>query len=444
MSLVNFDEFLNKVTSRIKSKEAHSFIKKELTNHLKELSESFQKRGIPKKEAHEMAIQSMGNPFTIGERLNRIHRPKMDWFLVSLFIIIASSSFLLLLGGIPGISLSGATYLVRQAIWYGIAFAVILSFLFFDYSKLKDWWGCLYLSGVGLLIYTLLFGTYIQGMIRWISVGPIMVDSSILSLFLFFIAWAGIMSNINNFSSLRKQALLVMMAWVPVILFALMPHYIFSIIYICFVLTMFAFSHVEKKIALTFAGANITIGMLVPAAILISSRDVYFYYRFSAFFDPSSDQLGLGYMYIIVREVLSNAGWFGNGFTRDVNIQSLPGLHTDFAFIYLVYTMGWLFGIFLCLILLLFIFRISFNAFRTKDMFGRLLVLGGAVLFTVPACWNILMGLGIVPIIGISLPLVSYGGLMLMLYAAVLGLILNVYRRKDIVETSMHYTSSRK
>lgn len=444
MSLVKFDEFLNKVTSRIKSKEAHSFIKKELTNHLKELSESFQKRGIPIKEAHERAIQSMGNPFTIGERLNRIHRPKMDWFLVSLFIIIASSSFLLLLGGIPGIPMPGSYYMGRQATFYAMAFVVIISFLFFNYRKLKDCWGYIYLSGVGLLIYTLLFGTHIQGMIRWISIGPITVDSSVLSLFLLFIAWAGILSNINNFSSLRKQALLVMMAWVPVILFALMPHYIFSIIYICFVLTMFAFSHVKKKIALTFAGANITIGLLFPAAILISSRDGYFYNRFIAFLDPYSDQHGLGYMYIMIRQILDNAGWFGNGFTRDVNIQSLPGPNTDFAFLYLVYTMGWLFGIFLCLILLLFIFRISFNAFTTKDMFGRLLVIGGAVLFTVPACWNILMGLGIVPIIGISLPLVSYGGGMLMFYAAVLGLILNVYRRKDIVEPSMHYTSSRK
>lgn len=240
-----------------------------------------------------------------------------------------------------------------------------------------------------------------------------------------------------------KQALLVVMFWVPVILFALMPHYISSIIYICIVLTMFAFSRVKKKLALTIAGANMTIGMLVPA-ILISSRDVYFYYRFSAFFDPYSDQHGLGYMYIIVRELLNNTGWLGNGFTNDVNIQALPGPHTDFAFLYLVYTMGWLFGIFLCLILPLFIFRISSNAFRTKDIFGRLLVLGGAALFTVPACWNILMGLGIVPIMGVSLPLVGYGGTMLMFYAAVLGLILNVYRRKDIVRPAIHYAHNRK
>ncbi|MFE8695051.1 FtsW/RodA/SpoVE family cell cycle protein [Cytobacillus sp. FJAT-53684] len=117
--------------------------------------------------------------------------------------------------------------------------------------------------------------------------------------------------------------------------------------------------------------------------------------------------------------------------------QFLPAAHTDFVFPYLVYSLGWIFGILLCLILLLFISRISINAFKIKDRFGRLLVIDGAALFTVHACWNILMGLGIVPIIEVSLPFISYGENMLLFYLAILGLILNVHRRKDIVEPTI-------
>lgn len=100
MSSSNFDEFLNKVTSKVKSKEAHGMIKKELTHHLQQLSHSFENREFSKEDAVKKAIQEMGNPFTIGENLNRLHKPKMDWVLIVLFTIIAGISFLPLIGGV--------------------------------------------------------------------------------------------------------------------------------------------------------------------------------------------------------------------------------------------------------------------------------------------------------------------------------------------------------
>nr|WP_231686826.1 FtsW/RodA/SpoVE family cell cycle protein [Bacillus sp. JCM 19034] len=86
---------------------------------------------------------------------------------------------------------------------------------------------------------------------------------------------------------------------------------------------------------------------------------------------------------------------------------------------------------------LLFFWHLATNAFRTKDPYGRLLIIGGVAILAVPTFWNILMGFGFVPIIGMSLPFISYGGSMLFLYSTVLGLILSVYRRKDIVEPTI-------
>ena len=170
---------------------------------------------------------------------------------------------------------------------------------------------------------------------------------------------------------------------------------------------------------------------------IMTSRQSYLFTRLSAFINPDADPNGAGYMYMAVRNVLAEAGWFGNGLNNDLNFQLLPEAHTDFAFPFLVYSLGWAFGIVLCLILLIFISRISKNAFKTKDLYGRLIVIGGAVLFAVPTTWNILMGFGIVPIMEVSLPFISYGGSAILFYAAVLGFILNVYRRKDIVEPTI-------
>ncbi|MCT8138488.1 FtsW/RodA/SpoVE family cell cycle protein [Anaerobacillus sp. CMMVII] len=437
MSSPKFEEFLNKVTSKVKSKEAHNRIKKELTNHLQELSQSFQKRESSKEKAEEKAIQEMGNPYAIGENLNQIHKPKMDWILIVLFVILAGVGFLPLVGGIPELSLSSTYFIGRQVIWSILAVLVLIGFLFFDYRKLKNLWMYFYASGLLIHLYLYFFGYITNGVNKWISLPGVMVDGTMISLFLFFLAWAGIFSKNNEFNSWKKQGLLFFLFWTPIFLYMMVPNFMFCIIYFFCIIGMFAFAQVQKKLALKLVGTNAVAGLIFLLAIIITSRESYFFTRLSAFINPNADPNGAGYMYITVRDILSQAGWFGNGLYNDLNFQLLPEAHTDFVFPYLVYSLGWAFGIALSLILLLFISRISKNAFKTKDLYGRLIVIAGAALFSVPTIWNILMGFGLVPIMGVSLPFISYGGSMLLFYTAFLGLILNVYRRKDIVEPTV-------
>ncbi|MCM3716460.1 FtsW/RodA/SpoVE family cell cycle protein [Alkalihalobacillus oceani] len=436
MSSSNFEEFLTKVTSKVKAKEARSMIKKELIHHLQELSHSFQQKTASKEEADERAIQEMGNPFTLGENLNRLHRPKIDWLLIALFVIIAGNSFLPLIHGNLAMSLPSTFYFSRQAIWLTLAVVAIVAFLFFDYRKLKNYWWLFYGSGLILLLYTYLFGLMKLNAVRWISIAGMSVDSSAIALFLFFLAWAGIFHNINTFNSWKKQALLVMLFWAPILLYMMLPHIVLSIIYCFCILAMFACSHVQKKLALTLVATNLLMGILLLSTTPLASNSEYHLKRLSDFMNPETDPNGVGYIYILVGDILSQAGWLGNGFSNHF-ISRLPAAHTDYVFPFLVYSFGWAFGIALCLILLLFIVRISRNAFKTKDRYGRLLVIGGAALIAVPTCWNILMGIGFVPIMEVSLPFISYGGSMLLVNSGILGLILSVYRRKDLVNPTI-------
>ena len=438
MSSLRFEEFLSKVTSKVKSKEAHEFIKKELNNHLKELSLSFQRRGASKEEAEDMAIQEMGNPFSIGENLNLLHKPKMDWVLIVLFVIIAGISFLPLVGGDPGMSAHNYNFVGRQIIWVSLAIFALVCSLLFDYRKLKNWWKLIYGSGLALILLTSLFSPQINGAKRWIALGNARIDTISICLLLFFLAWAGIFIRIHEFKGWKNLVLLFFLFWFPILLYLNLANLMSSFIYFFCIATMFAFSPVHKKIVIKATAVNVAMAVIFICTLTINFHNDYLRNRLLAYLNPYADPEGAGYMYIVVKDILSKAGWFGNGLYNDVNIQQpLPAAHTDFAFPYLVYSLGWVFGIILCLLLLIFITRISRNAFKTKDLYGKLLVIGGATLIAVPACWNILMGFRIVPIMGVSLPFISYGGSMLLFYSTIVGLILNVYRRKDIVEPTI-------
>jgi cell division protein FtsW (lipid II flippase) len=434
MNSKNFREFLNKVTSKVKSKEAHGMIKKELSNHVEQLSEAFQKNNLTKEEAEEKAIQEMGNPYTLGENLNRIHKPKTDWLLIVLFIAIASISFLPIINGVPELPNSGDYFLNQKIIGYILSVLIICTFLFFDYRRIKNYWVGLY--GIGLILFmsTSLFGLIANGAKNWISIFGIAIDVGTATLFFFFLAWAGIFSRINEFNSWLKQILLSILFWIPILFYITIPNLGVMMIYFICIFMLFAFSMVQKRIAIQLVTLNI-VGFILMISLsfstLLGSERIN---RLIAFINPNADPSDLGYIYLILQDIFSQAGWFGNGFNQ---VPLLPSAHTDFAFPFLVYTFGWAFGIVLCITLLTFILRISMNAFKTKDQYGRLLVIGGATLFTVPTLWNILMGLGILPITGVSIPFISYGNTTLVVYSAILGLILSIYRRKDIVEPTV-------
>ncbi len=430
MSSPIFNEFLAKVISKVKSKEAHKMIEKELHHHLLELSQSFQNREDSREKAEEKAVQEMGNPYSIGERLNKLHKPRMDWMLIILFTIIGAFGFLPLIGNAPG-----SLFLERQAIWYSLGIIVLISFLFFDYRKLKNWWFLFYCSGVLVLLYLPVFGLSAGGVKRWISFGGFAVDATTISMLLFFLAWSGIFTKPDMFTGWRK-IIMFGLFWIPFILFMMLPSFPSSIFYFLCVLMMFTFSHIPKKHKVIMITGKLTTCLLLIVPILISSRGPLLRERFLSFLSPEEHLNGPGYMYVLIKGFLAEAGWFGNGLNGNSAIQSLPDSHTDFAFPYLVYSLGWAFGIFLCMLLIVFIGKISRNASKTKDAYGRILVVGGATLIAVPAIWNILMGLGFAPIIGVSLPFISYGGTTLTFYSAVLGIILSVYRRKDLIEPS--------
>ncbi|EQB89536.1 cell division protein FtsW (lipid II flippase) [Clostridium punense] len=110
----------------------------------------------------------------------------------------------------------------------------------------------------------------------------------------------------------------------------------------------------------------------------------------------------------------------------------IPNLHTDFLFTYIVYTFGWIAAAILITLIVVFILKIITVAKVTKNAYGKLIVSGFIAVLTTEFLLNIGMNFGIAPIVGISLPFMSFWCSQLLINMTIVGLILSVYRRKDL------------
>lgn len=163
--------------------------------------------------------------------------------------------------------------------------------------------------------------------------------------------------------------------------------------------------------------------------------------RLFTFLNPYRDPNGLGYTTIQSSKAISSAGVFGKGFSPE-NIL-LPELHSDFIFTYLVYTFGWIAGFVIVIMAIAFILRLGRMGTLIQNTYGKLLIIGFAVIISLQYVWNILMVLGFAPVVSIGMPFVSYGGLSMVVYFAVIGLISSIYKRRNVKEVDRTSTVSR-
>jgi rod shape determining protein RodA len=155
--------------------------------------------------------------------------------------------------------------------------------------------------------------------------------------------------------------------------------------------------------------------------------------RLTSFTDPNFDPQGIGYNTLQARIAIGSGGWFGQGYLNGSQTQGkyIPAQRTDFIFTVLGEEFGFL-GIAVMLMLyLIIIYRISRIAWRAPDLFGRLTATGVSAWFTVQTFENIGMNLGIMPVTGVPLPFVSYGGSAMFVSWIAVGLVLAIGRESD-------------
>ncbi|RFU61084.1 FtsW/RodA/SpoVE family cell cycle protein [Bacillus sp. V59.32b] len=416
------NHFLDEVTSYIRSKEAKKYIEAELKAHLHQAKTELVKKGYTEDEAEILAVRNMGSPSVIGQKMDKLHRPKIDWKLMSMFLFMSAAGLVLF----SFLFKEGNSFSVLKQV-YSVTGSIILAcvLLFFDYRKIQRWGWVFFTMGCLILVQFPFSNVTVNGSPRINILGVLSVDS-IVVLPLFLLGWAGILQS-KKMNVYLAAILYVCSAflflntinWQAVALYSLM------------VAVMVWKSGLNKRKILITASVLLTICV---SLLLISLKNVrpYQLERLYAFFTPEKFSETSGYMYLRLEKLIADAGWLGH-FGSLGEIDLFNQMMTDFIFVTITYTIGWAGALLIGLLFLWIIWRMSRIFRAVKDPFGKMLVSGSLAIFTAQVTVSIGMSLGLLPIISISLPFMSYGALSAMINACLFGLILSVYHKKDIL-----------
>ncbi|MFN3880179.1 MAG: rod shape-determining protein RodA [Nitrincola lacisaponensis] len=311
----------------------------------------------------------------------------------------------------------------RQAIRMGAGFFVMIVLAQMRPRMLMTLTPWLYLLGVGLLVAVMLFGVSAKGAQRWIALPGFRFQPSELMKLVLPMAMAAYLVR-DQLPPRFKHILvsLVIMA-VPTALIMKQPDLGTSLLIACSGVFVLLLSGLYWRYVVS---ALVLIGAALP--VLWSFMKGYQKQRVMTFLNPESDPLGAGWNIIQSKTAIGSGGVSGKGWLQGTQSQLnfLPESHTDFIIAVIGEELG-IYGIgFLILLYLLIIFRGMLLAMRAQDNFSRLLAGSITLTFFVYVMVNIGMVTGLLPVVGVPLPMISYGGTSIVTLMAGFGMLMSV------------------
>lgn len=352
-----------------------------------------------------------------------------DWVLLLLVCILAGIGILNLYSATSSWSQTVTPIYLKQVYWLGIGLMIALFICLFDYRNLEYFAAPLYGLNVLLLVVVLIVGKKTMGATRWLDLGLFNLQpSEIMKLMIIFILarYFSIKDQILGFN-LRELLIPFALLGIPVLLIMKQPDLGTAMLVIFIAGSMALFAGIQR-------GSLIVLGVMGLAATVGGWFLLRGYQqrRIMTFIDPERDPLGAGYHIIQSKIAVGSGGLFGKGFMAGSQSQLsfLPERHTDFAFSVFAEEWGFTGSLVLLLLYLLLVTWGIYVARRASDHFGMYLALGvTAMLF-----WHIVVNLGMVigllPVVGVPLPLFSYGGTSMVTTMVGVGILLNVSMRR--------------
>src|SRR5271170_5002459 len=288
-----------------------------------------------------------------------------------------------------------------------------------------------YMLSLILVVAVDLRGIVGMGAQRWIDLGIIQLQPSEMMTVALLLALARYFHHLGNEDDLKIRFLILplLMILLPVALVLKQPDLGTAIMLLMGGAAMFFLAGVRLRLFVLMGAAA---GAAVPI-IWRFLRD-YQKSRIYTFLDPDSDPLGAGYHILQSKIALGSGGGFGKGFLLGTqsHLSFLPEKQTDFIFTMLAEEFGLVGGLALLTLYFLVIFYAFAIAMRSRSQFGRLLGLGIAVNFFLYAFINVAMVMGLIPVVGVPLPLISYGGSALVTVMFGFGLAMSVGIHRDV------------
>ena len=315
----------------------------------------------------------------------------------------------------------------RQIYWGMIGLAGMIAFLLFDYRHLRMLAWPLFMFTVLALIATMFWGKTIMGARRWLDLGLFHFQSSEFAKITLLILIAKLLSQDQGKIGWNQLVVLGGIGLIPATLVVKQPDLGSAISLFLILGGMIAFRGLHSSV--------IKVGLLaIPLILPLAWQMLHDYQRqrILGFLDPTNDPLGAGYHIIQSQIAVGSGQLWGRGFLEGTQSQLrfLPEKHTDFALAVFGEEWGFIGCLTLLVLICLFLLNIIRTASEAKDSFGCYLAVGIFFYFFWQFIINMGMVLGLMPVVGIPLPLISYGGTSTMTSFCLIGLVLNVSMRR--------------
>ncbi|WP_019553304.1 rod shape-determining protein RodA [Propionispira raffinosivorans] len=320
-------------------------------------------------------------------------------------------------------------FVQRQGIFAIINGLLIFFLLNFDYKMLQHYGNRLYIFNLIMLVAVMVLGQSALGAQRWIQIGPITLQPSEFSKIIMIISLAAILEDkigkLNTFKDLLPIAAYL---GVPFLLVLKQPDLGTSLVFLAIFVGMIFAAGVNLRLLAMIFGAGIA---CLP--VLWHFLKDYQKMRIMVFMDPNVDPLGSGYHIIQSKIAIGSGMLFGKGLFGGTQSQLnfLPENHTDFIFAVVGEELGFVGAAILLILYLILLYRGVKIAREASDNFGMLLAVGISSMLAFHVLVNVGMTTGIMPVTGIPLPLMSYGVSSLTTNMMSIGILLNIYMRRQ-------------
>ncbi|GAA0109980.1 MULTISPECIES: rod shape-determining protein RodA [Clostridium] len=331
----------------------------------------------------------------------------------------------------------GTLFLKRQSLWFIVCLVALYFVVAIDYTLLKSYTPLFYWGSILLLIVTIFIGTDINGARGWIRLGPLSFQPSELAKMATIMMLGKTLEEMNGTINEWKNFLtMAFYAIVPAVFIVIQPDMGMTMVLFFIVVGIFFIGGLDLKII----GGGL-LSLLLVVIIVWNSGVIQPYQkkRITSFMNPESDTSESGYQLRQSLISIGNGGAFGlkGSATKDKTVgyaaQYVPEVQTDFIFASIGEQWGLAGAAFLLLLYGLLISKMISIGRTAKDTFGSIICVGLVAYFLFALLQNIGMTIGLMPITGITLPLLSYGGTSLLTTVMSIGLVLNVgMRRKKI------------
>ncbi len=368
-------------------------------------------------------------------RIDRRLLQNFDWLTFLIVILISIISIMTIFSATrpPGTEdAAQASFYIKQMVWLAISIIALIIFISFDYVWLERVALPVYIMGLLLLLIVLIAGRTGMGAQRWLSLGPLSFQPSEFFKLIFIIM-------LSKYYSFSREPLDVtgllrvffLIVFIPFVLLFKQPDLGTAIVALLIFMSVSMAKGLHKKVIIMMVVIGI-ISLPFLGNIMWTGLKDYQKNRILAFIDPKVDPSGIGYHINQSKIAIGSGEFFGKGYLEGTQgpFRFLPEKHTDFVFAVFAEEWGFAGSVFLLSLYLLLIMRGLDTANKAKDDFGRLLALGITFMLFIYFFVNIGMTLGMMPVVGIPLPFMSYGGTALLSNYIAIGVLINIRTRR--------------